>query len=199
MIDLIQAQLENTYGLSSELKVSDFLVDETAARALGGTARAREELLVSEGAEGLELALYLHPSLSHPQTLGEFCEVVEGVSHFLYLAHTAKEERRVSLLELEAQAEVDKFIVCVLRRGFRGGGLPALLAALFERVSLHAHLTEAERWRYAEANRLARSYARRLVPLILTASLERFLAEVRHMYRLGADAKLRYFAQLRPA
>ncbi len=222
MLDEIQQQLEHTYGLRSEAKASDFLVDAEAAKALGGTARAREELLVAESEEGLELALYLHPSLQQPSSLGELCEVIEGVSHFLYVAHTAREERSVSLLELEAQAEVDKFVICSLflplpaQRGegrgegpardaapllasprFAGGGISELVRSLFDRITLHSHLTDAERWRYAEANRLARRYVQRLLPLFAAAKLEALFAELRRMYRLGAQAKLQYFALAR--
>ena len=66
MLDAIQEQLENIYGLRCEYRASDFVVDADSARKLGGSARAREELLVSEGEDGLELALYLHPSLTKP-------------------------------------------------------------------------------------------------------------------------------------
>ena len=192
MLDAIQEQLENIYGLRCEYRASDFVVDADSARKLGGSARAREELLVSEGEDGLELALYLHPSLTKPKSLGEFCEVVEGVSHFLYVVQAAREERHVSLLELEAQAEVDKFVVCALRSWGKGR---ELLHRLFDGISLHAHLSDDERWRYTEANRLARTYAQRLLPLIRAARLDRLLAEVRHAYRLGAEAKLHYFAR----
>jgi hypothetical protein len=41
----------------------------------------------------------------------------------------------------------------------------------------------------------SRSYAERLLPLIRAARLDRLLAEVRHAYRLGAEAKLHYFAR----
>jgi hypothetical protein len=104
MLDAIQEQLEAIYGIRCEYRAKDFLVDAAAARQLGGSGRAREELLVSEGHEGLELALYVEPSLlarvSAQQPLegelGDFCEVAEGVSHFLYMAQTASLERRVS-------------------------------------------------------------------------------------------------------
>ncbi len=193
MLDAIQEQLEHVYGLRCEYRAKDFLVDADSARQLGGSARAREELLVSEGEGGLELALYLHPALSRPKSLAEFCEVIEGVSHFLYVAHTATQERTVSLLELEAQAEVDKFVICTLRRW--GNGVGELVRTLFDRVGLHGHLSDAERWRYTEANRLAKSYCGRLLPLVRAARMDRLLSELRHMYRLGAEAKLAYFAR----
>src|SRR4051812_43653996 len=111
----IQQHLEAIYGIRCELRVTDCLLDAQAAKALGGTLRAREELLVREDAGGMEVGLFLAPELLHQAAdLGSFCEATEGVSHFLYLHRAASLDRHVSLLELEAQAEVDKFAVCAL-------------------------------------------------------------------------------------
>jgi hypothetical protein len=207
MLDSIQEHLENIYGIRCEYRARDFLVtDPEAARQLGGTGRAREELLVSEGSDGLELALYLEPALLERVSaargpldadLGDFCEVAEGVSHFLYVAHTAELNRTVSLLELEAQAEVDKFAICTLLGWSRHVGRWAgtLVQRLFERVQFRGHLDAAEQWRYSEANRLGHRYASRLMPLVNGGRLESFLSELRHAYRLGAEAKLAYFAR----
>ena len=49
----------------------------------------------------------------------DFCLAVEGVSHFIYVALRAADDRGVSQLELELQAEVDKFACCVLVAGRR--------------------------------------------------------------------------------
>lgn len=208
MVDAIQRQLEAIYGITCEYRAKDFLVDGEAALLLGGTGRAREELLVAEGEEGLELALYVEPTLlarvcsSEPEgamsaDIGDFCEVAEGVSHFLYVAHTAKLERKVSLLELEAQAEVDKFAVCTLLRwGLHAGRWAgSLVGRLFEQVEFRSNLTGPERMRYAEANRLAKAYCKRLLPLVRSGRMDRLLAELRHGYRLGAEAKLHYFGR----
>lgn len=205
MLDAIQGQLESIYGLRCEYRAKDFVIDGHAAKALGGTARAREELLVSEGADGLELSLYLEPTLLERLAslrpvealfteLPAFCEVAEGVSHFLYVARSAALERKVSLLEMEAQAEVDKFALCTVLRWGQDVGHWAtdLVDRLFHAVSFHAHLDPEERRRYEVANRLGLRYARRLLPLIRRGSLERVLAELRHSYRLGAEAKLDY-------
>lgn len=207
MLDAIQEQLEAIYGIRCEYRAKDFLIDAESARQLGGTGRAREELLVAEGREGLELALYLEPELLERVTregplaseLGDFCEVAEGVSHFLYVAQTAGLERRVSLLELEAQAEVDKFAVCTLMRwGLHvGRWAGTLVGRLFDHMVLRPNLSGPERWRYTEANRLAKRYCERLLPMVREGSMERLLSELRHAYRLGADAKLQYFARVR--
>ncbi len=210
MLDRIQEHLEAIYGIRCEHRAADFVVDADAARQLGGTARAREELLLADDGEALSLALYVEPALLRRITsyelrpadaleseLGGFCEVAEGVSHFVYLAHAAGLERRVSLLELEAQAEVDKFAVCTLLRWGQGVARFArgLVERLFHRVGFHAHLSAEERWRYEEANRLALAYVKRLLPLIEAGKLDRLLSELRHAYRLGAEAKLAYFAR----
>jgi len=209
MLDRIQEHLEAIYGLRCEYRAADFLVDPEAARQLGGTGRSREEVLVLESGEALELALYVDPDLlarvsryhlpaaAIGSGLAEFCEVAEGVSHFMYLAHTAGLNRTVSLLELEAQAEVDKFAVCTLVRWGQGVArwASSLGQRLFEQVRFHEHLSVAERWRYGEANRLAQSYVAKLMPHIRGGQLDRLLSELRHAYRLGAEAKLAYFSR----
>ncbi len=210
MLDALQEHLEAIYGIRAEYRARDFLVDGETARKLGGSGRSREELLLSEGADGLELALYVEPALLARVTaagphgamtadIGDFCEVAEGVSHFLYVAHTARQERTVSLLELEAQAEVDKFAVCTLLEWGLNVGRWAgtLVGRLFEQVQLRHTLSEPERWRYREANRLAKSYCERLLPIVRTGRMDKLLSELRHAYRLGAEAKLQYFGRAR--
>lgn len=212
MIDRIQEHLESIYGIRCEHRASDFLVDGDQARLLGGTALANEELLVAQDERGLEVALFLDPRLLERlavfqrspasaigEDLGDFCEAAEGVSHFVYLTHSADLERSVSLLELEAQAEVDKFALCTLLRWGQGVGRwsSRLASKLFGTVIFRGTLDAAERWRYQEANRMAKAYCERLLPLVSGGSLERLLAELRHGYRLGAQAKLAYFARAR--
>jgi hypothetical protein len=209
MIGRIQDHLEAIYGISCEARAEGFVVDTEAAVALGATGRAEEELLVSEGEGELELALYLSPSLLErlrPYEAGPvghlldgdldgYCQVAEGVSHFLYVAHTAAHGRVLSLLELEAQAEVDKFAMCLLHRWDEGKAwAEELLRRLFHRVSYHPLLSTQERWRYEEANRLSRSFCERMLGHVAERRLERLLTELRYAYRLGAEAKLRHFA-----
>ncbi|HEX8436087.1 hypothetical protein [Archangium sp.] len=212
MVGRVQAHLEAIYGITCSARAEGFMVDTEAAVQLGATGRSDEELLVLEGEEELELALYLAPGLlrrlqpyeSGPvhslleRELDGFCQLAEGVSHFLYVTHTAVHGRTVSLLELEAQAEVDKFALCLLHRW--GDGVEAwaeeLLGRLFDRVSYRAKLSEAERWRYEEANRLSRNFCGRLMGHVTGRRLERLLSDLRYAYRLGAEAKLRHFAQV---
>jgi hypothetical protein len=210
MVGRVQAHLEAIYGITCSARAEGFMVDTEAAVQLGATGRSDEELLVLEGEEELELALYLAPGLlrrlqpyeSGPvhslleRELDGFCQLAEGVSHFLYVTHTAVHGRTVSLLELEAQAEVDKFAICLLHRWGEGAlqWAKELLHRLFEAISFHPHLSGAERWRYEEANRLARNYCGRLLPHVAERRLDKLLSALRYSYRLGAEAKLRHLA-----
>lgn len=213
MVRRIQQHLEAIYGLACQARAEAFVVDTEAAVQLGSTGRAEEELLVHQSGEdgSLEMALYFAPPLLHrlnayaPGDVGAvldgelhgYCQLAEGVSHFLYLIHAASHERTVSLLELEAQAEVDKFAMCLLHRW--GEGVEAWAAELnhrlFERVSYRNNLTGSERWRYEEANRLSRNFCGRLMPHVKTRRLDRLLSALRYAYRLGAEAKLRHLSQ----
>ncbi len=195
LLDRIQSHLESIYGIRCELRARDFLLGEEEARALGGTGRAREELLVHEHEGELELGLYLHPELLAPKDLGAFCEAAEGVSHFVYMTRAADLERKVSLLELEAQAEIDKFALCVLARWEQKRAAGAMFERLFDEVRYRETLQPEELARYREANRLARAYCARLLPMLAARSLERLLSELRYSYRLGAKAKLDYLSK----
>ena len=211
MVDRIQRHLEAIYGMTCEARAESFVVDTEAAVQLGGTGRSEEELLVCEQEGTLELALYFAPGLlervrafeTQPlarlldEGLDAYCQLAEGVSHFLYLVHTAAHGRRVSLLELETQAEVDKFAVCLLHRWGEGEGRWAreLLERLFVRVRYRPGLSAAERWRYEEANRLSRAFCGRLLAHASHRRLDRLLTDLRYAYRLGAEAKLRHLGQ----
>lgn len=212
LIGQVQEALESLYAVKSESRAEAFLVDRETALALGATGHAEEALLLSEDQDGLSVALYLDPGLLRRVTarggwspagghagraLDDWCQVAEGVSHFLYLSWVADQERRVSLLELEAQAEVDKFALPVLTRWGEGVGHFAitLWSRLFQRPGYRAQLSPSERHRYAEANRLAGTYCARLLELVRERRRETLLNELRHGYRLGAEAKLHHLAR----
>jgi hypothetical protein len=209
-IPFFQAELEAIYGVRAPA-VEDFLVDREGARAAAGDPRAPEALLVRESADGLELGLFLaeevvraalaadphdrRPLLTAPEVLPRLACAAEGVSHFVYLATRAAAGRPVSLLELEVQAEVDKWALLVLhlwRRGHRRASR-ALRRRLFERVHYHPHLGREELERYQLANRLAGGYARWLEQrFVEEADADGLLRELRLSYRLGGAEKLGY-------
>src|SRR5690349_12141641 len=124
----LQALLRELYALDLEYEVDDFLTtDADLARALDGGGRELDEkLLIAETDGEAEVSLYLEPSVlerlacSDPLTkldsanLADFWTAFEGVSHFTYYAWNAQLEKSVTLLEMELQAEVDKFVATTL-------------------------------------------------------------------------------------
>jgi hypothetical protein len=206
----LQEELEAINGVEAP-RVAEFLIDRVRAGAAGTVPDAPEALIVREGDDGVELGLFLdenvheaalatdadhrRPTLTRRATLNGLAAAAEGVSHFVYLSTRVLAGRPVSLLELEVQAEVDKFALLLLhlwRRGLRRLS-PALRRRLYERVRYHAHLGPDERERYRLANRLAAGYARWLEERFVDgADVEGLLRELRATYRLGAGEKLGY-------
>lgn len=151
----------------------------------------RETLLLRERDGVVELALLLpRRVLAGPHRLDPdgFLQAVEGVSHFVYLAERARIGLPATRLELELQAEVDKFALLTIEPA-PDDPLPrqALRQQLFERVRFaHARGTvDGERYRLA--NRLAARYALRLDSGQAPESLRR---QLRRFYRAGQTDKI---------
>ncbi|MFN0061030.1 MAG: hypothetical protein ACKVPX_00730 [Myxococcaceae bacterium] len=207
----VQRHLEAIYGLDEGFQAADFVVDDETAMSLGATGRAAEELLMAHAPDGsIEVALFFSQTLREAlescvdaperltaEALGAFCQLTEGVSHFLYLGHVTDAGRSLSLLEMETQAEVDKFATCVLMRWQSGRGAEELHHRLFESVDYVSGLSANERWRYREANRVSGAYCRGLLRHVRARRLDRFLSDLRYAYRLGAHAKLRHLTRRR--
>src|ERR1700722_16107612 len=211
----LQSILGRLYDVDLQYDVYDFLV--TDRRALKGLtphndARAsEEELLLAETQDGAGVALYLDPRVlgrlegADPvgalteENLADYCTALEGVSHFVYTTWRLDRDLPVSLLELETQAEVDKYAVTVfLLADQQGGGYPAQVhARLFDRVRFDARLEPDQYHRYRTAHRYAAQYCRRLEHRFVSrgvARIEAMVRELRKFYRLGAAAKLRHAA-----
>ena len=155
----------------------------------GVDADEREALLLRESDGELEMAL-LVPCAAANENDG-WLQLAEGVSHFVYVANRARQELPSTQLELELQAEVDKFVLLVLEQlPFDRGDAFEVHARLFERVRfLHEAGTELGD-RYRTANDLAARFVRRLMscgPLVTHATLRRF-------YRAGQAEKIRLVA-----
>ena len=213
MLNKLQSLLGRLYDVDMNYDVCDFLV--TDRRALQGAAPVNdarasdEELLLAETPDGAGIALYLEPSLLRrlegddpvgeltESNLADYCTALEGVSHFVYSTWRLHRDLPVSLLELETQAEVDKYAVTVfLLAEQQGGGYPAQVhARLFDRVSFDARLEPDQYHRYRTAHRCAAQYCRRLERRFVSrgqARIEALVRELRKFYRLGSAAKLKH-------
>jgi hypothetical protein len=216
LVRRLQDLIATLYDAPVEHDVGDFLITSAAHAAVlqgcEGPPPTDEQLLIAEGEGGVELGLYVDSTVLerlqaqcplrdlNEQNLGDYCTALEGVSHFHYYAWSAQCSREVSLLELELQAEVDKYASALrLMLSQREGRFPAeLFHRLFENASFLPHLDDADERRYKEAHRFAARFCRRLEERFLRsrrARPEAMLAQLRSFYRLGRHAKLRHAAE----
>lgn len=177
----IQERLERIYGLERAPNVTRFVRE--------GDLGSREVVLLRESEHELEIALVLPPESNQIPEGGAlsdvWLQVAEGVSHFLYLAERARVHLPVTQLELELQAEVDKF---VLSLEFSTESARGLLSRMFDSPRfLDAEGTEAGE-RYRMAHQLA---ARFVARVILAGNSGRAQECLRAFYRAGQTEKIR--------
>ncbi len=116
----LERLLTGIYDLRIGCSVLDFLVTER--QQLPGECREApgdEQLFVTTDDDELCMSLFLDPGMlerleSHDpndeldhRNVADCWTALEGVSHFLCVAHHAEHDRTVSLLMLELQAEID--------------------------------------------------------------------------------------------
>ncbi len=208
VLSRLQRGLELMYRVATGVEVDHFTIDDDTRASFDVTRTPREQLLVRQGDDGIDLALYVDAAVLarldrddpgdrlDDRNLPAFLYALEGVSHFVYTVVCANAEREVSALELELQAEVDKYVTCLLASDADPSSSPRWRRRLFEQFELEDDLDDHERDRYRAANENARRYA---------ASLERrfvrrrgivdMLGELRRFYRLPLHGKLDHIAQ----
>jgi hypothetical protein len=208
----LQDFIGDIYDVSIAHDVYDFLV--TDRQHLPPAARSGtptdEELLVAEPHEGeMAMSLYLDPELLerldradpmerlHEGNVADYWTALEGVSHFMYLAWNAGHDKPVSLLELEMQAEVDKYVgsYWLMRRQFPDRFPAELLRLLFERTRIDSRLAAGREEMYRQASRYAEMFCRQLERSLRDArgrSQAEVLTELRRFYRLTNARKVEH-------
>ncbi len=204
----LQLLLERLYQVEAGADVTDFvLTDESFVRLIEGQGfrPADEKLLVQEIDDELNVSLYLAPELldrlsGNPphklladDNLVDFWTALEGISHFVYLGHNARHERPVSRLEMELQAEVDKFVAAALLVARQTEGrVPGtgLHHALFGNPDFAPDLDAEERYRYQTASLYAGRYCERLLERMHRPGTGPLHRELRRFYRLPQTRKL---------
>ncbi len=190
------------YGISDALDIDHFLVmmrSNPADVEIHSRFSNREMLLVSQSGEFVEVGLYIAPAiltaleLREPlDCIEEFSCATEGASHFLYVADRAPKGRCVSQLELELQAEVDKFLLIHLAAANRSGTCaPDLFERQFRRHGFDASLTRDELERYETASHFAAKFSSRLRERYFNPlSLSGLTAEARKFFEQDLAGKL---------
>ena len=204
----IQKRLQGIYELDLEHCVYDYLITsrDLAAAQLHSSVNSRESLLLCQEQDELFLSLYLHDGVVknleinetgiflHKDNIEDFFLALEGISHFIYLIWNATFERSVTKLEMEIQAEIDKFIM-LSKFVTRRQQYPApghLRRLLFESVSYRDGMSQEEIQRYRDANFFAEKYCWFLESRnYMSDGLEQeLLKELRRFYRLNLRGKL---------
>lgn len=215
----VQAALSRVYDLEIAVSVDDFACNEALARSLGGedAIRRREVLFVVEDEGGSHVGLYVDDAArrdaAQPSAWSRhfesMCLATEGVSHFVLVHFRSEQAAQVRELELELQAEIDKYATSVLAGAgdVLARGNEALLAgngvALFrarsrlvrQRLFAQSELLDAPGSERAERYRTATQLADRYTRWLERTHVERgdlrgLVTELRRFYRLGFDDKL---------
>jgi hypothetical protein len=210
MLRPLQRLLETIYDAPCGHDVQDYLV--TSRDKLPRERRAAgpdEELVLIEGQGEGFLSLYIdrnvlerleeHDPLHelNGRNIADFWTALEGVSHFSYLMWNAGHDRGISQLELELQADVDKYIASywLLKTQHPDHAPRELLPLLFERTRINPDLTPARQHLYAVASRYAARFCGRLQSALLSnrpALRGGAIAALRRFYRMGATRKVRH-------
>jgi hypothetical protein len=182
----VQEALERLYWLDRVADVGDYLK--------GAEAGEREALLLREANDGaLEMTLRL-PALEGEAGLDVLCQIIEGVSHFVYVVERARVHREATQLEMELQAEVDKWVVLAasLRGSLDVDRSADLRARLYERVSFEHDEASEEGQRYRLANDAAHRFVRRMErEYVGRARFGEMRVELRRFFHEGQEEKLR--------
>jgi len=210
VLQALQKLLGGIYDVPLTHDVAEFLVtDRSRLPPALGANDADEQVLVAEDGGTLWVSLYLEPGVLrrlassdplealHAGNIADYWTALEGVSHFIYLARNAVYDRPVTLLELELQAEVDKYVSSLwLLREQNPRRFPVELHhLLFERARVDAVLAGERIGLYRRANFYAARFCRRLAHTLRStgsAAHAEAVAELRRFYRLGRERKLQH-------
>ncbi|RYF10994.1 MAG: hypothetical protein EOO40_04115 [Deltaproteobacteria bacterium] len=206
----LQRTIEQLHDVALDLDVRQYMVGPQQARELpGAQGELPEQLFIREAQDAVELALYVHPEVMrrlrrddprrrlHSGNFEPFCIALEGVSHFVFAAWRIEAAWQTSPLELELQAEVDKFAASwlLLRAQCADMALVGapLLRRLFVAYELRQALSTAEQDRYVAASRAAEGFCRTMAQRHGRARDDRrFVQDMRLFSRQTLAQKLRY-------
>jgi hypothetical protein len=214
MLRPLQRLLETIYDAPCGHDVRDFLLTRRSQLPHERRAQAaEEELVLVQRRRTSYLGLYIDEGLLarldardplralDSSNIADFWVALEGVSHFSCVMWNAGHERGVSQLDLELQAEVDKYVGAfwLLRAQHPAHRPRELHHVLFARTQVNPQLPPARREIYAAATRYAARFCAVLQESLLSGRPARrrgAIAMLRRFYRLGSAGKLRYIEKL---
>ncbi len=209
----LQSAFVELYDVDESPPVGPFLCDAADVTAAGADPERGEVLLVHEHGDDISVGLYVTPGATGrlatgadplaPERFDAWCLAAEGVSHFVYLLFRAQSGASVSQLELEVQAEVDKYAAALLRAAsgpslLAGNGVGVFLArsqairrGLYTDQTLIDAPGTTEHGRYQLAMETAGRYAAWLERAFVSRGDHAgLITELRRFYRSSPQEKL---------
>lgn len=209
----LQYSLQELYEIETQHRISDFITSNPKLKSalLASHCSSHETVFVHCENDAMDIAVFFDDEVveqlkidSSPGSLlssniNNYCYVMEGISHFLYLVYNGSYDRAVTLMELELQAEVDKFIMLQALISDKNNSSEKwrLHNSVFSEISLRPGLDQSEVQRYKDANFFAGKYCRILLKDYLgKRPLSELKRQLRRFYRLTLQDKLRLINQL---
>ena len=200
VLNTLQRVIQRVYEIDLHHRVADFTTSDPAfAREYGSAHQPMEQLIFREDGDDLDVSLYLDNRVVDAlgrrdgagSSMNMVCLAVEGVSHFVHFCWRSKYGVNVSLLELEIQAEVDKYVLLTDLYGDEG-----MHRRLFEQFLLQRGMSRQLRERYRSANRFAAKYCHRLErEFIRPGKTGEMLTELRRFCRKTQREKIQAIEQ----
>ncbi|MBN8554273.1 MAG: hypothetical protein J0L93_02415 [Deltaproteobacteria bacterium] len=163
----IQSGLETLNGISNPHAAEDFII----------ASEKRNALLISEIDREADVAICLQkeilqkfsetklPTDFNLEVFPELSIVIEELSHFNTYCIKATQDESVSALELEVQAEVDKFGLALgwLEQRNEFELREKVYDLLFKEVQIGSWVKDSELARYAEAHLIAKNFCKQIL------------------------------------
>ncbi|MFK8079455.1 MAG: hypothetical protein AB8B97_04155 [Granulosicoccus sp.] len=200
----LQNRIESRYDLdipycieqfvSCDKSVADRLASEQANEGLPRPSIDEEVVFIHQHDDALEFTVYVDEALlaavdNSQADLDGLCTVVEGVSHAVCLLWHAHNDRQIRPIDLELQAEIDKFMILIEEQS-DARERRHLHSQLFANCKLIPSQGTVLHERYRTASKLASRYCHWLNHRFSAdgdkASLHQELAR---FYRLSGHAK----------
>ncbi|MCB0271962.1 MAG: hypothetical protein KDD46_02980 [Bdellovibrionales bacterium] len=188
VLSLIQEKIQRIYGLSTIPKVQQFLLDDRHIEDLQLNQRP-QVVLIPEG-DDVQLGVYLGEAMNHANhDLQHYTSIVEEISHFVYLFWNLDNQRQVSLLDIEVQGELDKYLLLADQWGFSEA------LTIFESYFFRHNLSEEEKERYREASELSQHFIEKIIAG--QPSQPELLQYLRELYRKSSPSRISEMSKIR--
>lgn len=197
MIDQTQEQLEDLYNIKAGIPASELLIEHHDLKSLLGDDHpfiySEEVVLACSSSGELEVGIFFNDDiLQNLSNLNQHQEMtlMEGVSHYLLFVHKHQNNLVVNNLELEMQAQIDKFLLFVLDQEKRYS-VSQVLEMIDQKPNLSS-LDQDLKDMYQESNDLALGFCHRLNEDFLRKNkFSEFYDKIRQFYRQDTQEKLR--------